>query len=438
MSELSRAERFELAKKAREKAKKESQNGGFSRTEVPTFETVCLNPNKSHVIRLIGNAVEMSSAPTDPVVVNRSLIKDDSDNWFTLIWSDDMEHPMNKLKKVVLGKYKWNDELKTRIYDNKDIEVFKRFMTNGIDGNPYNQGMMPQKYILFNCISRDDDWCKEHKHTKVLCWESKKVEKDGKEVEYPTYGIKSSLYNKVWDEYCTIRNRHFEDFDILVRRLDKKTKIGENGYLVVNLAEEKSQIASWESKDGISYSSKMNDDYLTDEEKSYEKYVLKDIPFISKATPCGVILSHLSKFIKDVDKEFNTNLYDEFVEWKAKELEESKKASETKNEVKTSEPSFDNLPKVESEKDELPSDVEEKTIKVKKLAKVETAKFDPMSLVDVFPAIAEMSDEDKSLIVGENNGELEFSVVADCSCPSCENDIPDPITQCPYCGTKFE
>ena len=132
MSSENRMERFKRAKEARERAEKEKANGSFGSVEVPQFQTVCLNPNKSHVIRFIGNAIEMSTEPTDPIIVNRSMVKGDDDKWFTIIWSDDMEHPMNKLKKTVLGKYKWDNELKTRIYENKDFSTFKRFMSNGI------------------------------------------------------------------------------------------------------------------------------------------------------------------------------------------------------------------------------------------------------------------------------------------------------------------
>ena len=449
MSSENRMERFKRAKEARERAEKEKANGSFGSVEVPQFQTVCLNPNKSHVIRFIGNAIEMSTEPTDPIIVNRSMVKGDDDKWFTIIWSDDMEHPMNKLKKTVLGKYKWDNELKTRIYENKDFSTFKRFMSNGIEGNPYNQGMNPQKFILFNVIDRDDNWCKENKHTKLLCWESNKVEKDGNINEYPTYGIKLSLYNKVWDEYCTIRNRHFEDFDVLVRRLDKNTKIGDNGYLVVNIAEERSAIMSWESKDGVKYLDKMNDNYLSDEEAKYEKYVLKDIPFISKPTPCGVILAHLSKFIKEVDTQFGTKLYDEFIEMKVKEIEELKKESSEKENVSTEtkveeeKVTFDKMESIEetSTNDELPSEVEESVVEtphIKKVVKKVTNSFDPMSLVNELPEIANLSEDDRKLIVGvKDDGSLKFKDDDEAECPTCGNSIHSDMMKCPFCGQDF-
>ena len=73
------------------------------------------------------------------------------------------------------------------------------------------------------------------------------------------------------------------------------------------------------------------------------------------------------------------------------------------------------------------------------MAKV--AKFDPMSLVNKFPAIANMREEDRKLITGYNSETDKFTYSVDendlCMCPSCERDIPDPWTKC-VCGVSFQ
>lgn len=301
-----------------------------------------------------------------------------------------------------------------------------------------------------NCLDRDDDWCAKNKHSKVLCWDVNTKEVDGEIREYPSYGVKSSFYTEIWDKQCTILNKHFDETDFVVKRLDEKTKIGDS-YLIVCSPEEKSKIINL----GVDYS-KVNGDYLTEEEEKYELYELKDIPFISKPTPCSVILKRFDKLIKDADSTFGTNLRSEFVEWKEKELAELKANSETeKNETSSStnnetsnEPSvtkanFSDMKTVETveNEDELPTEVEEKELPpVKKVMKNVKPKFDPMSLKDIFPNIVNMSKEDLDYIVDvdENNGELIYADGTEiATCPNCNMDIPDPWTKC-VCGVSFE
>lgn len=448
-----RKAKFEEAKKAREKKMKENAHGDFGSVEVPQFECAVLKPNHGMVIRLIGNSVEMAEKDTDPIMVERSMIKGDDDKWFNLIWSSDSEHPMNKLKKVVLGKYKWDKDTKFRDYENKNLSVFKRFMTNEIEGNPFNQGMNPQKFILFNCITRGegDTWCKDNKHTKMLCWDATEKEVDGKMVSYPTYGVKPSLYKSIFDEKCTILNRHFEDTDFYVKRLDKNTKIGDS-YMMVLTPEEKSAIRMEGEKQNKDFLSYINNDYLSKEEESYERYVLRNIPFVSMATPCSVILSKLGKYIKEVDKTFNTNLYEEFVEWKEKEITELKEKNGEKSETTStttkveethveSEVEEETTTSNEVEENDLPTEVEEAPKPtVTKIAKKVVSKFELSKYAEMFPTINKLSEEEKSLIVGVNDdgGEFVFKdgiELAECPCGMT---IPDSHTACVYCGAVFE
>lgn len=429
-----RLARFEKAKQARERDLKEHQFENFEKVDVPEFEVCVLKPNRCHIVRLIGNSVETAEKNSDPILVEKSMILDDEKKWFTLIWSRDMEHPMRKLMKTVLGSYEYDQEKKQRIYKNEGIPVFKRFLTNNYDGGPFNQGMLPQKYILFNCISRgkDDDWCKKNKHTKLLCWDSNIVEKDGKEREFPTYGIKPSLYKEIFDVKCTTLKRHFEDTDFVIRRFTQKTKMGDK-YICVMSPEEKSAIRNWGEEDNIDYLSYVNDDYLSDEENSYERYNLVDIPFISAPTPCSVILKKLGKYIKEVDAYFNTNYYEEFVEWKAKEIEQRKK-TESENSVNSN-----NIEEENSEVNdtELPSEVEfKKPTKKLKFSKEEKFIMDD-EFFKKFPNVKGMSHENQSLIIGYDGDTLHFidGDIAECECGK---DIHDDFTQCPYCGAEFE
>lgn len=452
---LSREERFKRAKEARERAKKEQSSGEWGNVEVPEFECVFLKPNQGYVIRLVGNSLEMAQEDSDPLMVERSLIKGDDGKFFGYIWSSDPDHIMRRFMRTILGKYKWDKENRCRIYENAKIPVFQRWMTNGIENNPYNQGAMPQKYILFNCITRGDTWCKDNKHTKLLCWDATEKEVDGEKKTYPVYGIKPSLYKLIFDTKCTELGLHFEDVDFVIRRYDKKTSPDGKTYVQVYSPEEKSAIRNMGEKDKKDYLSYIVDGDLTEEELKYERYNFKDIPFVSAVTPISVVLSKLGKYIKEVDAEFGTHFYDEFVEEKAKEIEalkaknaekaESEKELESEQ-VPEAEPKADTVKSVpvEEAEESLPTEVEEKVeepvVKKKKVISSDSEFKITSELIELFPALEEMSDEEKALIVGfdEATGELKYKDGIDMAeCPTCGETIPDAWKTC-ICGQRFE
>ena len=457
-------ERLLKFQQAKAKAEQAKSHGNFPKEEVPEFKTCVLSKDKPRIIRLIGNSPLMRESVYDGLIVKRAFVKTDDDKWTTIILSDDRDNPVNKLWRTIIGKYTYDKENKTKIYANKGKPSFERFIRNGKkpeDCLASEKGMMTDTFYLFNCLDRTDDWCKENKHTKLLCWDSTTKEVDGKTVEYPTYGIKPSLYNNIFDEQCTALNRMYDEFDVVVKRLSKK--LGDS-WIQVFSPEEKSKI----SQIGLD-PNKVTMNYLSEEEESYEKYKLEDIPFVSRPTSASYVNRVLSKLIQQADIDFGTNLKEDFAEWIEKEKAEweAKKAEtketesaedtstkvESENEEVTEEttstetPSFDSMENVETEEssdDELPSEVEEPTPtapiqKVTKVAKV--AKFDPMSLVDKFPAIANMREEDIKLITGYNSETDKFTYSVDennlCMCPSCERDIPDPWASC-VCGVSFE
>lgn len=464
MAELSAEEKakqrllkFQEAKKKAEQAK---SHGDFPKEDVPEFKTCILKKDTPKIIRLVGNSPLMRENPTDPIIVKRALVKTDDGKWATIIMSDDREHPVNKLWRTIIGKYKYDKENKVKNFDNKGKPSFERFIRNGKkveECDAKEKGMMTDTFYLFNCIDKTDNWCKENKHTKLLCWDCTTKEVDGKTVEYPIYGIKPSLYNNVFDEQCTALNRMYDEFDVVVKRLSKK--LGES-WIQIFSPEEKSKI----SQIGLD-ADKVTMDYLTEEEENYEKYKLEDIPFVSRPTSASYVNKILGKLIQQADIDFNTNLKEDFAEWIEKEKKEweAKKAEtkETESTENTSEveseedevteettstetPSFDSMENVEteesSEDEELPSEVEEPTStqKVAKVAKV--AKFDPLTLKDKLPFIDKLKESDLKLIVGYDydNDKLKFvegTELADCPCGF---ELADAFGSCPKCGVSFE
>ena len=457
-------ERLLKFQQAKAKAEEAKNHSSFPKEEVPDFKTVVLKKDTPKIIRLVGNSPLMRELPSDGLIVKRAFVKTDDDKWSTIILSEDREHPVNKLWRTIIGKYTYDKDTKTREYNNKGKPSFERFIRNGKkaeDCLASEKGMMADTFYLFNCLDKSDDWCKENKHTKLLCWDSTTKEVDGKTVEYPTYGIKPSLYNIIFDEQCTALNRMYDEFDVVVKRLSKK--LGDS-WIQVFSPEEKSKI----TQVGLD-PNKVTMNYLSEEEESYERYKLEDIPFVSRPTSASYVNKVLNRLIKQCDIDFGTNLQSDFAEWIEKEKKEweSRKAEtketesteDTSTEVEsedeevteektsTETPSFDSMETVETEEssdDELPSEVEEPTptAPIQKVAKVaKVAKFDPMSLVDKFPAIANMREEDRKLITGYNSETDKFTYSVDenslCLCPNCNRDIPDPWTNC-VCGVSFE
>lgn len=461
MAELSAEEKakqrllkFQEAKKKAEEAK---NHGDFPKEDVPEFKTCILKKDTPKIIRLVGNSPLMRENPTDPIIVKRALVKTDDGKWATIILGDDRDHPVNKLWRTIIGKYKYDKENKVKIFDNKGKPSFERFIRNGKKAEECDakeKGMMTDTFYLFNCIDKTDNWCAENKHTKLLCWDSTSKEVDGKTVEYPIYGIKPSLYNNVFDEQCTALNRMYDEFDVVVKRLSKK--LGES-WIQIFSPEEKSKI----SQIGLD-PNKVTMNYLTEEEENYEKYKLEDIPFVSRPTSASYVNKVLNRLIKQCDIDFGTNLKEDFAEWIEKEKKEweAKKAetketessedtsTEAENEEVTEEttstetPSFDSMENVETEEssddDGLPSEVEEPTPTVTKKV-VKTAKFDPLALKTVFPYIDKLNEHELSEIVGydETTKKLKFNSDSICECP-CGMELPEDYTSCYKCGSQFE
>ena len=449
-------ERLLKFQQAKAKAEQAKNHSSFPKEEVPDFKTCVLSKDKPRIIRLIGNSPLMRESVYDPLIVKRAFVKTDDDKWTTIILSDDRDNPVNKLWRTIIGKYKYDKENKTKIYANKGKPSFERFIRNGKkpeDCLASEKGMMADTFYLFNCLDRTDNWCEENKHTKLLCWDSTTKEVDGKTVEYPTYGIKPSLYNNIFDEQCTALNRMYDEFDVVVKRLSKK--LGDS-WIQVFSPEEKSKI----SQIGLD-PNKVTMNYLTESEEAYEKYKLEDIPFVSRPTSASYVNKVLNRLIKQCDIDFGTNLQSDFAEWiekekaewesrkvETKETESSEDTStevESEDEVTEETPSFDSMETVETEEssdDELPSEVEEPTptAPIQKVAKVaKVAKFDPMSLKNtILPFVDKLTDEERSHIVGVNDdGSVKFDDET-ALCPQCGHEISDSINSaCPFCGVEF-
>jgi len=452
MTPEERKARYEKAVAAREAAK--LNQGGYSPQNIPVFEHVVLTQNSTQVIRLVGNSLETRSAPTDPLLVERSLMRADDDSYFNCTWSPERDWPLRKLL-TKLAKYEYNEEDKKKKYVNEGCPLLKKFLTNGNTNNPFDMGMLPKKFVLFNAIDRKDSWCKENKHTKMVAWDLR--EKDGK--KFYTTGLTQGLYKDIWNRKCSEIGHHFDEVDFVIHRYNEKTRPNEKTNYVVYWKEEVTPIKNLGTKEGknIDYNKFIVDGYLTEEEEAYERYVLEDIPFISQVTPAAVILSKIGKFLKEVDAKYGTTIVDELTALKTAEIAALKE--KTKNEEKDNftnskpvsssasapaeEPEYSDSD--ESSSEDLPGEVEVRpqesapAPKATKVTKKAVGFVIPPEAYDHFGGLSDLSPEDKKKIIGINmeNDEIKFSEDADVECGSCESSIPNSFSSCPFCGASF-
>jgi len=439
MSEqLSRKERYERAKKARDAAA--SSRGDYHPIEVPDFEPLVLSQDKCHVVRLVGEVPEARSNPSDALMIERSFIRSDDGGYFTMIWHPDKNWPFRVLSRK-LCKYKYED--KKKVYENDGCELLNYYNTNGKE-NPsvYESGMASSRFVLINAIDRMDDWCIKNKHTKMIAWDVNEVE----DKKYYTWGIKGGLFKEIFDVKCTSIGAHYENVDLVIRRFSQKQKPADDVYYQVMYDEEKRVIQNWSDKDKVDYMSFINkNEDLSKEELSYERYSLDNIPFISQPTPMSVIMNKMEKFIKNVDKKYGWDIWEMMVEWKAKEMEEWKAKSAERE--STEEKNSKVEKKIEtkaSTSDELPTKVEERVEhepKVEKQSKVaKTKKFElTEEMFDTFEGLEKCPDHIKKHIVGvdTDNMTMSFDIDADATCGECNKDIPDAFDYCPFCGTDY-
>ncbi len=446
MSEqMSRKERYEKAKKAREAAEK-SRGGYGSPVEIPDFEALVLKQDKCHVLRLVGEVPEARENPSDALMIERSFIRSDDGNYFTMIWHPDKDWPFRVLSRK-LGKYKYVD--KKKVYENEDCELLHYYNTNGKE-NPsvFESGMSPSKFVLINAIDRMDDWCVKNNHTKMVAWDVNEVE----DKKFYTWGIKSGLFKEIFDVKCTSIGAHYENVDLVIRRFSQKQKPADDVYYQVMYDEEKRVIQNWSDKDKVDYMSFINsNEDLSKEEMAYGRYSLEGIPFVSQPTPMSIIMNKMEKFIKNVDKKYDWGIWEMMVEWKGKEMEawKAKKAEQESEEPKKTVtkavvPSSEEE-NYSEEDDDLPTEVEErvepketKVEKTTKIAKVKKFEFTE-EMFNTFEGLENCPDHIKKHITAVDTDEMTmtFDIDADAECGNCGKDIPDEFDFCPFCGQDY-
>lgn len=325
---------FEKAKAdAKAAAEKKNQGQSFTR-EYEDVEWVGLEQDQFKIVRIVGAPPSSMTGgrptqPTDAQEIWFSTIKDDSGKRIQLKLppkADDLQHShimwriINAVKEVDWVKNEKTGK-KEKVFKYADKPWFDTVTHGGFDPvqdefqYKISKGWQGQEVVIMNVIDREDNWCKEHKHTKLL---SKKINKskDGT-TEYPTVGVPSYGFITLLANLCG-QYRSWEGYDLAIRRTGqtnppyevKAATIYANAGLAANeVGEEK-----------MKYISK--DTFLTDEEKSWKRY---EISKLYAPTTYNKILTHLGNTIKAIDADLKRNFYEELqglAEREKKEFEE--------------------------------------------------------------------------------------------------------------------
>lgn len=445
-----------FAKRAEEEAeaqKNRLSDGGFTR-EYDPIKWVGLG-DKAKIIRFVGGApADMKPGvlvkPTDAHEIFISEILDDNNKKMKLklpLHADSREHEhimwriINRVTEVKWEKGADGKTIKRFLHEYKSW--FDRVKHGGYaptdKSYQYSKGWSGQRVCIMNVIDREDNWCAENKHTKLL---SKRITCNDSGSEYiddgvPSYGFCSTLSNIVgfygsWERY-----------DLQIRRTGQLN----NPYDVkVATVLKKAGLTQELDKDKLQYVS-LNET-LTPEELEYERY---NIEKFYAPTSYQKLLSRLGNTIKSIDGDLRTNFYNEL-----QALAEKEKADYLANHPVDTQDGA--APTVETSvvDDPYSQPITESTASVSARPTVREAapvtsglSADKISLIKYWN---ELTDAEKDLIIDvEKNpdGTLKNIVYKDgltlYNCPTdgpngekgCGLLSPESFHMCPNCGMKY-
>ena len=253
--------------------------------------------------------------PTDAQEIWFSTIKDDSGKRMQLKLppkGEDLQHShimwriINAVKEVEWIKNPKPGEEKKK-FKNAAKPWFDTVVHGGFDPvqdefqYKISKGWQGQEVVIMNVIDREDSWCKENKHTKLL---SKKINtsKDGT-TEYPFVGVPS--YGFI-SQLANLAGRYgsWEKYDVAIRRTGQTnppyevkaaTILANAGLAEPEVGEAK---MGYISKEGT----------LTEEERAWTRY---DISKLYAPTTYNKILNHLGNTIKAIDADLRLNFFEE-------------------------------------------------------------------------------------------------------------------------------
>ena len=455
-----------FVKKSEEEEAKNAakQNGGNKSFTYETQQWVGLDQGRAHILRLVGNPPEtltpgIKAGPYDAHEIFFETIKDDNGDRMQLrlpCHAEDIndEHIMwriiNKVKEVDWVEDPANPGKKKRVPKHEKTLVYDKITHGGFnpadpkeaDSYRYSKGWSGQQVVIMNVIDREDNWCVENKHTKLL---SKKVTvgKDG--VAYPTVGVPSYGFLSTLKKLVKVYGS-WENYDIQVVKtgqmntpyeVKNATYYKEVG--VPEIDQSKLEVISLEKS-------------LTPEERAYERY---DIAKFYAPTSYKNLKERLGKTIQEVDATFSTHYYQELCSLAEKEEAERKAAQE---EAAANNPAPADAPTYAPESDPVETAtyaapaqtiVETKTAEAPAMATrgtVNAASSLAPNKIAALKGWMKLTDAQKAQIkdvILDANGNVTNVLYTEdaatqCKCNDCNMPSPSDFSSCPICGADFE
>jgi hypothetical protein len=298
-----------------------------------------LEPGFYKIFRLIGappgsETIGYKRKCYDPIEVMMTEVKDNKGKKFIIRLpqredSSAHNHILHRLYDKVT-EVAWINNKKIFINQTKYPELWAEVTKTGFTptdpGYKLATGLKATNFVIFNVIDRQDDWCKENKHTKILC---RNVNTDDKGNVWASPGIKSfGFLTRLTDLLNKYKN--YELYDIAIKRTGQKDPPLE--LRNASMFKSKDMLTELLNSDGtIPDENLIVVGPLTEEEKSYDRY---DLDKLYQPTSYTKILNRIPSVFKLYDATFGAKLYEELAALSEKEKKEWKEKYGTDEEEK--------------------------------------------------------------------------------------------------------
>ncbi len=442
------------------------------------YEPCALESNKEKVVRPVGDPFDpqtlKSAKPTDvKIFLHSKVFKDDKSGYVNLNWPATVKTTKSGVKIVPDSEWIFS-KLFNKVYEkewisypegqvqirngrkctgewkflHKDTDIYKRLELNG-DGIKYDGQMnrlSPSAMVYMNVIDRNDNWCEENKHTKVLLSKlgiGKPYKNDaGIEItpKYPSKGISHSLYEKIfdvlvkasggWNRDCVIKktgeglDTKYSVFDASDLRVQTKD-ISEEAF---KLSKESGMPSDWEMYDLSVKTNPTSATKLNNAVKGIFK--LFDATF-----PEFNLTEELEALAKKEADERNASSKTEAEN--SLEAEKKKQAEELKQESK---PEVKEEPKPEAPKERSRVQTGLASQSIEDLCKVNFVKFDSLPEDEKKILIASIEKFDGTVPVWKTGTDLGPCNEDGCTFKGTTITVTFPfdMKHCPCCGCNYD
>jgi hypothetical protein len=427
----------------------ESKKGpGFTPRSYDTIGYAGCETGFYKIFRLIGappgsEAIGYTRKEYDPIEIMMCEVKDDKGKKFIIRLPQREDSPVHNhilhrlYDKVTEVAWIKNGTKNTKVYVNetKYPELWQTITKTGFSasdpGYKMATGLKSTNFVIFNVIDRQDSWCKDNKHTKILC---RQVNIDDKGNVWPQVGIKSfGFLTRLTDLLNKYKN--YELYDIAIKRTGQKDPPLE----LRNASEfkKKDMLTELLNDDGtIPDENIIVVGPLTSEEKAYERY---DLDKLYQPTSYTKILNRIPSVFKLCDADLGSKFYEELVSLSEKEKEEWKIKYGTDDE--------ENIEETQSKAEN--KEIKENLQPTKSVARRTAVGTPETGLSDEKIALlkgwSKLTEAQRALIkdVEVKDGKVseitwvecdETSNLLACDCDVC---CPETWTACPACGADF-